>query len=97
MSTTDKESSIVQDVSANRLMDLKETGSRLHVRRAFLFRLLNTGLLPYIKIGDRKKVSVFAVNNFIAKYETADLMEDLRQRELAMKTDVAASLGGVNL
>ena len=89
MNTKERESGIVQDLSANRLMDLEEVRSRLHIRKAFLFRLLNLGLLPFIKIGSRKKVSVFALNNFIAKYETEDLMEDLQKRELSMQDELS--------
>ena len=95
MSIKEKESCIVQDVSANRLMNLKEAEARLHVRRAFLFRLIKSGLLPSITIGNRKKVSVFAVNNFIKKYETEDLMDDLKRHELDLKEDLTGlDLGG---
>lgn len=95
MSTKKKESSIVQDVSANRLMSLKEAEARLHVRRAFLFRLIKSGLLPSVSMGSRKKVSVFAINDFIKKYETEDLLEDLKRHELDLKEDLSSlELGG---
>ena len=95
MTTKERESALVQDLTANRLMDLDEVRTRLHIRKAFLFRLLKLGLLPFIKIGSRKKVSVFALNNFISKYETEDLMEDLRQRELSIQDELACmDLGG---
>ncbi len=72
---------IIQDVSANRLMSLKEVEKRLHVGHQFLSRLLKAGMIPYIQIASRKKVSVFAVNAFIEKYQEVNLMADLRERE----------------
>lgn len=88
MNTKEKEVSIVQDVSANRLMNLEEVRLRLHIRKSFLLRLLKVGLLPFIQIESRKKVSVFALNNFIKKYETENLMEDLLHREAIMREDL---------
>lgn len=72
---------IVQDVAANRLMSLREAEKRLHVSHNFFSRLLKTGILPYIQIESRKKVSVFAINDFIDKYQKINLMDELKRRE----------------
>lgn len=76
------ENGIVQDVAANRLMSLREAEKRLHVSHGFFARLLKAGIIPFIQLGGRKKVSVFAINEFIEKYQHEDLTKDLEALEL---------------
>lgn len=72
-----------QDMAADRLMSISEVCVRLHVNRRIVTRILNAGLLPFIKINKTKRISVFAFNRFIEKYSGSgnDFMSDVRQVE----------------
>ncbi len=99
VSEKEKDIGIVQDMAANRLMSVKEAEKRLHVSHGFFARLLKTGIIPFIQIESRKKVSVFAINDFIRKYEqeSNNLMADLERREMKISARKSEAELDVNI
>lgn len=59
---------------ADELLTTTEVGKLLKCNRGFVYKLLDTGLLPYMWLGSRK-VRVSAINEFLQKYEGWDLTD----------------------
>lgn len=56
------------------LYTIKEVSTLLHINAGFAYELVNSGLLPALKLGSLK-VRKAALEDFLAKYEGYDLSE----------------------
>lgn len=66
------------------LYTIREVSLLLHVNAGFAYQLVNTGLLPALKLGSLK-VRKVALDDFLQKYEGYDLSEldNIRQLNIA--------------
>ena len=61
-------------------LTVKEVSKELHVNVNYVYRLINAGLLPCLKLG-AKKVRVEALKEFLKKYEGQDIDAILEELE----------------
>lgn len=54
------------------LLTVKEVAERLHVNPTYVYKLINSGLLPHLKLGSIK-IRVEALNAFLAEMEGKDV------------------------
>ena len=62
---------------------VKEVSQLLHTNPAFVYRLINLGLLPALKLGSIR-VRKAALDEFLQRYEGHDLSDPLNIKELAV-------------
>lgn len=62
------------------LLTVKDVSKRLRVNVNYVYRLINSGLLPSIKIG-AVKIREESLNEFLATYEGLDVNEILEKTE----------------
>ena len=61
---------------------VKEVSRLLHTNPAFVYRIINLGLLPALKLGSIR-VRKAALDEFLQRYEGCDLSDPLDIKELA--------------
>lgn len=61
---------------------VKEVSRLLHTNPAFVYRIINLGLLPALKLGSIR-VRKAALDEFLQRYEGCDLSDPLNIKELA--------------
>ena len=54
------------------LLTIKEVAKELKVNTNYVYRLINAGLLPYVKLGS-KKVRRETLEKFLEKYDGANI------------------------
>lgn len=62
---------------------VKEVSRLLHTNPAFVYRIINLGLLPALKLGSIR-VRKAALDEFLQRYEGCDLSDPLNIKELAV-------------
>ena len=60
---------------------VKEVSRLLHTNPAFVYRIINLGLLPALKLGSIR-VRKAALDEFLQRYEGCDLSDPLDIKEL---------------
>lgn len=71
--------------SADELLPMPEVAKKLGTSKKFVYRLVDAGLLPGIRLGRYRKVRKFALNEFLKAHEGKDLIECVEAREKANK------------
>lgn len=61
------------------LLTVKETAKELKVNVNYVYRLINSGLLPSLKLGARK-IRVEALEKFLREHEGQDIDKLLEER-----------------
>ena len=62
---------------------VREVSQMLHTNPSFVYRLINLGLLPALKLGSIR-VRKEALDEFLRRYEGCDLSDPLNVKELAV-------------
>lgn len=73
---------------ADELFSVPEVARRLGTNRNFVYELLDSGLLPSVRIGRFKKVRKFAFNAFLREFEDKDLCECVKARKSGLKEKI---------
>ena len=69
-------------ISDNPVYAVKEVSRMLHTNPALIYRLINLGLLPALKLGSIR-VRKEALDAFLQRYEGCDLSDPLNIKALA--------------
>ena len=75
------EFSIVKLAEGDRLISVREVAARLGTNQTFVRKLIDTGLLPCIKFGRYKRISICVLSEFIRKHQGDDLHTIVATRE----------------
>ena len=75
------EFSIVKLAEGDRLISVREVAARLGTNQTFVRKLIDTGLLPCIKFGRYKRISICVLSEFIRKHQGDDLHTIVAPRE----------------
>jgi excisionase family DNA binding protein len=67
------------------VLDVDEASAYLGVNRMAVYRLVKSGDLPHVKIGSSIRVTVDALDTFVADHETAEWKPDPGRSGAAMK------------
>lgn len=63
----------------NQLIDMKEARARLKMNNEFFMQCVDYGLIDSLKWGRTRKISLYAIDDFIEKYKDKNISEALEE------------------
>ena len=75
----------------NQLIDMKEARSRLKMNNELFNKCVDYGLIESLKWGTTRKISLYAIDDFIEKYKNKNVTEALEKAKYYDKNIVIES------